>query len=96
MLNGNIKIFDKDELIRPFLASAAFPGIFSPVTIGNGVYADGGILDNFPVEPLKQICDLIIGVYISPPIVIITKEKLKHSLNVLDRAIKINFQMVPN
>jgi len=90
MLNGHIKVFDKGELIRPFLASAAFPGIFSPVTIDKGVYADGGILDNFPVAPLKQICDQIIGVYISP-IAVIKPEKLKHSLNVLDRAIKINF-----
>lgn len=49
-----------------------------------------GILDNFPVAPLKDICDQIIGVYISP-IAKITSEKLKHSLNVLDRAIKINF-----
>ena len=90
MLNGCVKIFDKGELIRPFLASAAFPGIFSPVTIDNGVYADGGILDNFPVAPLRDICEQIIGVYISP-IAKITSEKLKHSLNVLDRAIKINF-----
>ena len=90
MLNGCVKIFEKGELIRPFLASAAFPGIFSPVTIANGVYAEGGILDNFPVTPLKEICDQIIGVYISP-IAKITPEKLKHSLNVLDRAIKINF-----
>ena len=39
-----------------------------------------GILDNFPVAPLKDICDQIIGVYISP-IAKITSEKLKHSLN---------------
>lgn len=90
MLNGKIKIFEEGELIKPFLASAAFPGIFSPVTIKNGVYADGGILDNFPVAPLKQSCDEIIGVYISP-ISTIRAEKLKNSLNVLDRAIKINF-----
>jgi len=90
MLNGHIKVFHKGQLIKPFLASAAFPGIFSPVTIDDSVYADGGILDNFPLSPLKLICGQIIGAYISP----ITKIKangLKHSLNVLDRAIKINF-----
>jgi len=90
MLNGHIKVFTEGELIRPFLASAAFPGIFSPVTIDRGVYADGGILDNFPVTPLIDICDPIIGVYISP-ITKIKANNLRHSLNVLDRAIKINF-----
>ncbi|MBT8384225.1 MAG: patatin-like phospholipase family protein, partial [Bacteroidia bacterium] len=78
------------ELIRAFLASAAFPGIFSPVTIGDGMYADGGILDNFPVSPLKGLCDQIIGIYTSP-IQIITPDKLRNSLSVLDRAIRINF-----
>lgn len=90
MLEGKIKIFKEGELIKPLLASAAYPGIFSPVTIDNVVYADGGILDNFPVSPLKHICEQIIGVYISP-IGKIGPNKLKHSLSVLDRALRINF-----
>jgi len=90
MLNGKIKVFEKGELIRAFLASAAFPGIFSPVAIGDGMFADGGILDNFPVAPLNGLMDQIIGVYTSP-IQIITADKLRNSLSVLDRAIKINF-----
>ena len=90
MLHGNIKIFNKGELIRPFLASAAFPGIFSPVTIRDSLYADGGILDNFPLSPLKLICNQIIGVYVSP-INTIKAKKLKYSMNVLERAIRINF-----
>ena len=90
MLNGKIKVFEKGELIRAFLASAAFPGIFSPVDIGGGMFADGGILDNFPIAPLNGVFDKIIGVYTSP-IQIITADKLRNSLSVLDRAIKINF-----
>ena len=90
MLNGTIKVFDKGELIKPFLASAAFPGIFSPVTINDGVYADGGILDNFPVAPLRVNCKNIVGIYLSP-LTIIKSNRLKHSLSVLDRAIRINF-----
>lgn len=90
MLNGKIKVFEKGELIRAFLASAAFPGIFSPVAIGDGLFADGGILDNFPVAPLKGNMNQIIGIYTSP-IQIITADKLRNSLSVLDRAIKINF-----
>ena len=90
MLNGNIKVFDKGELIKPFLASAAFPGVFSPMTIDDIVYADGGILDNFPIAPIENLCDQLIGIYASP-LAKINATKLKHSYNVLDRAIRINF-----
>lgn len=90
MLNGQIQVFKSGQLIKPFLASAAFPGIFSPVTIDEGVYADGGILDNFPIAPLKNTCEYLVGVYVSP-LSTIKSERLKNSLSVLDRAIKINF-----
>ena len=90
ILNGELTIFEQNELIKPFLASAAYPGLFSPVEINNEVYADGGILDNFPLTPLIEYCNHIIGVHTSP-LTIIDNHKLKHSYNVLDRAIKINF-----
>ncbi len=85
LIEGTVKVFGKGTLIKPLLASAAFPGIFSPVLIDNELYADGGILDNFPVSPLKKHCDLIIGVDVSP----IKKPKMtdfKHSYNVMQRA----------
>lgn len=89
MLTGNLKVFEEGELIRPFLASSAFPGLCSPVAINGGLYADGGILDNFPIVPLNQ-CDQTIGVYVSP-INDIKAESLKYGVDVLERAIRINF-----
>jgi len=85
LVEGNTKVFSKGELIKPILASAAFPGVFTPVMIGGELYADGGILDNFPIKPLKKKCDLIIGIDVSP----IKKPKItdfKHSYNVMQRA----------
>ena len=35
LLNGTLKVFSEGELIMPLLASAAFPGVFTPVKIGN-------------------------------------------------------------
>jgi NTE family protein len=90
MLSGSLKVFDEGELIRPFLASSAFPGLCSPVAINGSFYADGGILDNFPISPLKADCNHIIGVYVSP-ISDIKAEKLKYAVDVLERAIRINF-----
>jgi len=90
MLSGSLKVFEEGELIRPFLASSAFPGLCSPVAINGGLYADGGILDNFPITPLKTYCNQIIGVYVSP-INDIKAESLKYGVDVLERAIRINF-----
>lgn len=58
---GNIAYFTKGPLIRAILASSCIPGIFKPIMIDNQMYVDGGILNNFPVEPLLNNCDYIIG-----------------------------------
>ncbi len=88
VVDGTLKIFHKGELIRPVLASASFPGVFTPVNVNDSYYIDGGTLNNFPVEPLKKYCDKIIGVYVNP-LKNIRIEDLKHSYNVIDRAYKI-------
>ncbi len=85
LINARVAIFSSGDLIKAILASVSFPGIFTPVTIGDSLYADGGILDNFPVGPIKQLSDEIYGVYVSP----VKKMQIsdfKHSYQVLDRA----------
>ncbi|TVZ27553.1 NTE family protein [Gillisia sp. Hel_I_86] len=89
LLDGKIKIFSSGELIKPVLALASFPGVFTPISINNGVYVDGGILNNFPVEPLKSICDKIIGVFVNPVETIQIKE-LSHSYNIINRSLQIS------
>ena len=88
ILNGTLKIFKEGHLIRPILASASFPGVFTPTKVGRRLYVDGGILTNFPVEPLLPLCDKIIGVYVNPLKSIGAKD-LRHSYNVLERCYKI-------
>ena len=88
ILNGRSEIFDKGELIKPILASAAIPGIFAPVKIKDSYYIDGGSLNNFPVELLKSRCDKIIGVYVNG-FDTISINDLKHSHNVIERAFKL-------
>ena len=90
LCHGNIRVFSEGHLIRPLLASSAFPGLFSPVSIDNILFGDGGILDNFPTSPIKRKCDRIIGIYASP-LGSIDPPKLKHSVSVLERAIRINY-----
>lgn len=47
--------FDSGELVPRLLASAALPGVFPPVTIGDVRYFDGGIVNEVP---LRRAVDL--------------------------------------
>ncbi len=58
---GKLAYFSEGELIRKVLASSCIPGIFRPIMIDGEHYVDGGVLNNFPVEPLLNKCDVIIG-----------------------------------
>lgn len=84
---GKLKIFKAGELYLPILASAAFPGIFTPVEMEGNIYVDGGVLNNFPVNLLED-CDLKIGSYVNK--VDLAKQKFKHSYDVAGRAYTIN------
>ncbi|MFT6333486.1 MAG: NTE family protein [Saprospiraceae bacterium] len=85
LVRNRMKMIHKGELIKPLLASAAFPGVFSPVKMNGSFYADGGITNNFPVEPLLAECERIIGVYVSP-IKKIKMEDLNSAFSVVERA----------
>lgn len=85
IINGQSKIFSSGQLIRPMIASAAVPGVLSPLEINGVLYSDGGILNNFPIEPLQAHCDKIIGIYLSP-IKEIKLNTLKTSYSVMERA----------
>lgn len=62
---GEEEFITKGELIKPLLASAALPPVFSPVRYKDMLYADGGIMNNFPSEPMVGKVDFIIGSNVS-------------------------------
>ena len=86
MLHGGGRLFQSGPLINTLLASSSVPGVFSPMEIDNILYCDGGIINNFPVEPLVPKCKRIIGVFVNPLSIMEPKE-LNTSLSVLERAI---------
>lgn len=82
--DGNQALFSKGELVRALLASAALPPVFSPVEIQGQLYADGGIMNNFPIEPLSDECDFIIGSNVSA-IKKVSKRAINSSLKLTNR-----------
>lgn len=84
LLKGKLEIFSSGPLILPLLASAAIPPVFSPVRIGKDLYGDGGIMNNFPSEPLLGSMDFLIGSNVSM-IREIPEQQLRTSLQLTNR-----------
>jgi NTE family protein len=63
---AKITYFQEGNLVDTVIASSSIPVVFKPVEINGDHYSDGGITDNFPVEPLKGICKVLVGVNVNP------------------------------
>ncbi len=60
------EVFDKGPLADCVIASSSLPVIFKPAKVNGQSYIDGGILHNMPSYCLRDICDYVIGVNVSP------------------------------
>ncbi len=84
LLKGLEKVFYEGELIHPLLASAALTPVFSPVDIDGTLYADGGVMNNFPKEYVDGNAEFIIGSNVSIAGEV-SKKDLKNSLQLAGR-----------
>jgi len=64
--NAETIYVNKGPLLDPLVASCSIPLIFTPTVMNGSVMVDGGLLNNFPVEPLIGNCDYIVGVHVNP------------------------------
>lgn len=83
--DSRVEYIDKGELYPAILASCAIPFIYSPVIINGKMYADGGIMDNFPIKPLLDRNIPIYGSYVTNPGTR-TKDQLNTSFRVMNHA----------
>tara|TARA_R110002050_G_scaffold20348_1_gene57624 strand:+ start:13656 stop:14450 length:795 start_codon:yes stop_codon:yes gene_type:complete len=88
MFTGKSAYFSKGPLVRCVLASASFPGVFSPMEIDGVLYSDGGLLNHFPADVLRPQVDFLIGMHLSP-IKQYTMDDLKSTKDVLARTVDI-------
>jgi NTE family protein len=66
MNEGVVVYFSSGELIKPLIASSAVPILYHPIAYQGKLLNDGGLLNNMPVDPLHQNCDIKIGVHVNP------------------------------
>lgn len=77
--DGSKVVLTEGDLATAVRASTCLPGIFSPVEINGDLLVDGGIVENVPVSPLKQMdVDTIIAVDLN------TQQNYKKPENMID------------
>lgn len=92
LLSGELEFFSKGELIKPLIASCALPPLFSPLKINDKLYSDGGILNNFPVEPLiEKDLPKIIGSFVNP-ITTVKASEINTSLKLIYRVYHLGLE----
>lgn len=70
ILTGDSVLLRKGNFAQAIRSSMAIPGVFTPVRHGKHLLADGGLVNNFPVDVcLKMGADLVIGVELAEDMV---------------------------
>jgi len=68
MLSGEAVVLRDGPLAQAVRASMAIPGVFTPVELNGRVLADGGMVENIPVETVRSMgADAVIAVQLQAP-----------------------------
>jgi len=69
LVSGKKVVLKNGSLIDAIRASMAIPLLFSPIPIGKSQLVDGGLVQNMPVEEVRQMSsDLVVAVNTSSPL----------------------------
>ncbi len=88
MQTGDRVVLHNGSLSTAVRASMAIPGVFTPVEIDGHVLADGGMVENIPVEVVREMdADAVIAVNLSVPLG--ERAQLESLTGVLSRALDV-------
>lgn len=87
---GEIVVFDSGPLAPAVRASMSLPGTYDPVRLNGRLFADGGILNNIPVDVARDMgADIVIAVRVGPR----AEEKVAETIGgIANRAITLMMQ----
>jgi NTE family protein len=89
LVSGKPHVFRSGPLSLALRSTMSLPGIFTPVRSGDQIYADGGLLNNIPIDVAKDMgADVVIGIHLevaplSPTASLSTFTVLGQSLSVM-------------
>lgn len=87
LLDGEAVILDRGYLPQAIRASMSIPAYFAPTEYRGDYLVDGGVVNNYPVTPLKELgVDIIIGADVQSGQKK-TKEELQSLMTILDQII---------
>jgi NTE family protein len=65
LVSGKPHVFRSGPLSLALRSTMSLPGIFTPVRSGDHIYADGGLLNNIPIDVAKDMgADIVIGIHL--------------------------------
>jgi NTE family protein len=65
LVSGKPHVFRSGSLSLALRSTMSLPGIFTPVRTGDHIYADGGLLNNIPIDVAKELgADIVIGIHL--------------------------------
>jgi NTE family protein len=65
LVSGKPHVFRSGPLSLALRSTMSLPGIFTPVRTGDHIYADGGLLNNIPIDVAKEMgADITIGIHL--------------------------------
>ncbi len=87
--HGESVSFNSGPIIDVICASCCIPVVFHPVRIQNVHYVDGGVFRNFPVKPIRHLCETIIGINVNP---LVTNQYKQTIIGIAERAYGFMFK----
>lgn len=65
LISAKPHVFRSGSLAEALRSTMSLPGIFTPVHSGDHIYADGGLLNNIPIDVAKEMgADIVLGIHL--------------------------------
>jgi NTE family protein len=88
LVSGQQVVFDQGPLAEALRATMSIPGVFTPVTEGERVLVDGGLVNNLPTDVVRQMgADIVIAVHLQKPEV--GAKDLQSIFSVLNQSVRV-------
>jgi len=83
--------FSGDNFKEKLMASASIPAFFEVIELDGKIYVDGGVMNNLPIEPIKDKCEKIIMIDVAA---VYPQTINSGKMKMINRAIAAMFQQM--